>query len=336
MPTTPTPVQPRTWKQRRANLRRRTLPFAFFWHAVEWTAYCLTKCAGIILGDEDGVGSPRPKTWSQRRTILFQHGRRYRFLLPFVAGECASGWIAYWLGRWSFVKILEYVGRFSVLVAVIVFFTETPKRREAKEDTKRFKHYQAWTVINSARGIRADGGRSEAIAELVRDGIALNAIDLSFARLVGLIATNANAPEADLHDANISLARLDRALLIRANLTRVNAEKVTLTGAELMEADLQDADLSEANLSDAFLNSANLRRARMRGAWVSRASFNRADLRYADLFGLRGYEQIQDLKGANIYGVTNAPPDFLAWATNNGACNAATDEEWSALYPKRP
>src|ERR1035441_6664330 len=86
----------------------------------------------------------RPPTWQQRRQRV-----RRRWTGPFHAIAWSFDWLAYGLSQWAFLELLEYLGIFSVLVAVIFYFTESGDRRKQK-------HYQAWQVINTAQG---KGGR---------------------------------------------------------------------------------------------------------------------------------------------------------------------------------
>ena len=96
----------------------------------------------------------RPPTWQQRRQRV-----RRRWTLPFHAIEWSFDWTAYGLSQWAFLEVLEYLGIFSVLVAVIFYFTESGDRRKQK-------HYHAWQVINTAQGKSGSGGRIEALQEL--------------------------------------------------------------------------------------------------------------------------------------------------------------------------
>ena len=43
----------------------------------------------------------------------------------------------------------------------------------------------------------------------------------------------------------------------------------------------------------------------------------------------RGYKT-----GANIFGIKDAPPDFLNWAIQNGAISTESDTEWQALLAR--
>ena len=52
---------------------------------------------------------------------------------------------------------IEYAGSLSILVAVVFWFTEADRRTHQR-------HYQAWQVINTAKGKGGNGGRMVALA----------------------------------------------------------------------------------------------------------------------------------------------------------------------------
>src|SRR3974377_2501039 len=96
---------------------------------------------------------PRPEPWRTR-----QAGIPPAWILPLAAIEYPFEWLALLLSRWSFLEVLEYLGTFSILVAVIFYFSESGDRIKQK-------HYQAWQVINTAQNKGGSGGRIEAIQE---------------------------------------------------------------------------------------------------------------------------------------------------------------------------
>ena len=56
----------------------------------------------------------RPLPWNERRRSSI-----HKWVIPFIALEWLGEWIAFALSNWIFVEVLEYLGSFSVLVAVI-------------------------------------------------------------------------------------------------------------------------------------------------------------------------------------------------------------------------
>jgi hypothetical protein len=232
----------------------------------------------------------RPLSWQAFRK------NAPRLALPFLAFEWGSEWTAFALSNWRFLEVLEYLGSFSVLIAVVFYFSESGNRIKQR-------HYQAWQVINTAQGKGGSGGRIEALQELNADNVPLTGVDVSQAFLQGL--------------------KLEHARLVRSNFS----------SADLRDADLQDADFDDANLDSANFHNANLRSASFEGADMNEvtllgsdltgASFNdadlgAADLRQADLRNLR-WKNIRNIKGANIAGIKNPPQGFVAWALSHGA-----------------
>jgi len=64
--------------------------------------------------------NPRPLTWADHRRQVGAHP----LLLPFHAIEWSLDWTAYALSRWALLEVLEYLGIFSVLIAVVFYFHE--------------------------------------------------------------------------------------------------------------------------------------------------------------------------------------------------------------------
>ena len=233
----------------------------------------------------------RPAPWQVRWRAV-----RPAWWAPFVAIEWVWEWAAFALSNWAFLEVLEYLSSFSVLIAVIFYFSESGDRVKAR-------HYQAWQVINTAQGKGGSGGRIEALQELNNDGIPLVGVDVSSAYLQGL--------------------RLERASLVRANLSSADLRTSDLAGCDLSWASLNSANFRSANLSDTKLTQTDLRDtdlngADLHGADLSGAELDGADLRSAKLQGSR-WKGIKSIKGANIAGIVDAPAGLLAWAMANGA-----------------
>lgn len=233
---------------------------------------------------------PHPGTWADNRSRL-----RRRWAVPFRWLDWLSRMSAYYLSHWSFLEVLEYAGRFTVLVAVIIYFSEAPDRRKQK-------HYQAWQVINSAQGQSGGGGRAEALEELHHDHVPLVALNVSKAYLQGV-----KLPGADLHRSEMNDADLRDSDLHGANLESANLS------ANLRNSDLRRANLIDANLTDADLTGADLGGADLSGADLSRAELVAANLANAN------WRKITSVKDANVSGVRNAPEGFVSWALTHGA-----------------
>jgi hypothetical protein len=219
-----------------------------------------------------------------------------RWLLPFIAFEWIWDWTAYLLSCWSFLEVLDYLGRFSILVAVIFYFTESGNRIKQK-------HYQAWQVINTAQGKGGSGGRIEALQELNADGVPLVGVDVSSAFLQGLKLERANLLRADFSAADVRRSDLRSADFTNANLHFANLRESDLENTSFQSADMTNADLWGCDLTGATLDDADI---------------SGADLRFADLKNIQ-WKQLKKVAGANIAGVKDAPEGFVDWALKNGA-----------------
>ncbi|MGA7313717.1 MAG: pentapeptide repeat-containing protein [Silvibacterium sp.] len=246
---------------------------------------------------------PRPLPWPERRTAFHK-----AWALPFVKFEWYLEWIAWALGNWALLEVLEYLGTFTVLVAVIFYFAESG-------DRTRQRHYAAWAVINSAQGKGGSGGRIEALQELNRDRVPLIGLDGSMAFLQGVQLSNAMLSRCSFQDAD-----LRQSVFRSADLTFCNLRSANFRNADFDHAKLADIDLTEADLTAANLSSAEL----------ARADLSYADLRNANLSNIR-WKEISSMHLANLFGVSNAPDGFLQFALSHGAVAAPSDEEWTKL-----
>jgi hypothetical protein len=241
----------------------------------------------------------RPDPWTEYRQSI-----PHRWLLPLYTVEFAFEWTAYFLSKWAFLEVLEYLGILSVLFAVIFYYSEAGDRQKQK-------HYQAWQVINTAQGKGGSGGRIEALQELNADGIPLVGVDVSGSFLQGVQLPRAKLLRADLGAADLRDSDLQGSDLEYAHLTSANFRGADLRFVNLLQADLENADLVGATLAGADLSHTNLKN---------------ADLRKTNLQGIR-WQAIAAIDSANLYGVRNAPAGFVAWALQHGAISVRIDDD---------
>lgn len=239
----------------------------------------------------------RPSPWRERKQST-------RWPAPLVFIEWIWEWTAWALSNWAFLEVLEYLGTFSVLVAVIFYFSEAG-------DRVKLRHYQAWQVINTAQGKGGSGGRIEALQELNADRVPLVGVDVSSAFLQGLHLHHANLLRSDFSAADVRNSDLSDCDFTLANLNSVNLRDANLDRARLVQTNLDDSDLTGASLADTDLTGATL---------------DNADLRNTNLGGAR-WQGIQSIKGANVARLRNAPAGFVDWAVKNGAVNQAPATE---------
>jgi uncharacterized protein YjbI with pentapeptide repeats len=198
-----------------------------------------------------------PPSW-----IIRKKDASSKWTLPFVWLEWISEQIAFSLSRVAFLQILEYAGRFSVVVGVIFYLAET-------QDRVKQRQYQAWQVVYSATGKAGDGGRRYALQDLVKDNVPLRGINLENAQLSGVALAN-----ADMNSVILSKANLKRASLKKATL-----ERATMISVFLRDAEMDEANLSGANLYGAYLQGSVIDRGRLRGANLTESDFSYASLR---------------------------------------------------------
>ena len=239
-----------------------------------------------------------PLEWNK-----FKERARRRWQAPWYGLSWAADWAAYFLGKWPMVELLEYLGSFSILFAVIFYFA-------GASDRLKQKHYQAWQVINTAQGKGGNGGRIDALQELNDDRVALIGVDVANAYLEGLQLEEAEARRSNFSSADLRGAKFKRA---------------SLDDADLHWANLRGADLRECNLTGSRLDDADLFGASLAGADLAQASLERADLREADLAQVRNWQAIKAIGQANIFGIRNAPEGFVAWARKMGAVETKSD-----------
>jgi len=239
----------------------------------------------------------RPAPWSVRRQRI---PARWKWAAPFVTIEWFCEWAAFALSNWSLLEVLEYLGSFSILIAVIFYFSESGARVKQR-------HYQAWQVINTAQGKGGSGGRIEALEELNADRVPLVGVDVSSAFLQGLDLEGAN-----LMRSNFSAADLRGSNFAAVDFAFSNLNSANLRGAHLDRAKFFNADLRNTDLTGSTLAAADL----------SGAALDNADLTHADLRDV-AWQHLASIQGANIHQVQNPPPGFLAWAVSHGAVDTA-------------
>jgi uncharacterized protein YjbI with pentapeptide repeats len=245
----------------------------------------------------------RPSTWPERRARC-----RSTLIVPLAKFEWYLEWLAWGLGNWAFLEVLEYLSTFSVLIAVIFYFAESGNRT-------RQRHYTAWTVINTAQGKGGSGGRIEALEELNHDHVPLIGLDGSLAFLQGV-----ELPHAQLSRCSFEASDLRQSNFREADLTFCNLHSANFRNADLTHARLADTNLSDADFNGSDLSSANIERANLSGI----------DLRNADLSNFR-WNDISSIQMANVYNVRNAPDGFLAYALAHGAVSLQSDDAWAKL-----
>jgi hypothetical protein len=241
----------------------------------------------------------RPAPWQDFRQNAF-----HRLAIPFLFSEWLAQWAAYGLSHWTLLEVLEYAGRFSVLVAVIFYFAESGERVKTK-------HYQAWQVINTAQGKGGSGGRTDALGELNDDHVPLIGVDVSDAFLQGV-----RLEGADLRRSNFSSSDMRDSQMADTHLEEANFNWTNLRRSDLRRAVLSKVNFTEADLTGTLLSGTD---------W-SGITLDKADLVGADLQGIVNWQAKTSVAGTNIFGVKNAPAGFVEWAMKNGAISKQVED----------
>ncbi|MDJ0690855.1 MAG: pentapeptide repeat-containing protein [Xenococcaceae cyanobacterium MO_188.B32] len=197
--------------------------------------------------------------------------------------------------------LLSLVEGFSILVAVFLFFLETPERDKQA-------HYEAWKTIDSAHGLRTSYARFQALQDLNEDSVSLSGLNAPEADLKGINLSGADLSNAFLSGVDLSFANLSHANLSHANLVETNLSNANLSNAHLTTADLSFANLIEANLYNVDFVGANLVgtnfvRANLSSAYFGDVNFSQSILKDAKLkqtkfFGVKNLtkEQIKEAR----------------------------------------
>ncbi len=197
--------------------------------------------------------------------------------------------------------LLNIVESFSILVAVFIFFLETPER-----DKKA--HYEAWKVIDAAHGLKTSYARFQALQDLNDDNVSLQGLnapeaDLRGINLSGANLSNAYLTGADLRFANLSNANLSNAHLVESNLSNANLSNAHLAGANLTYSHCIEANLSNSHLVAANILGTNFVRAKLDRAYFGDVEFNQcilqdATVKQTKFFGVENLtkEQIQSTR----------------------------------------
>jgi len=157
------------------------------------------------------------------------------------------------LNSMDFFKVLDTIGRLSILVGVTFFIFEMPERAERRQIEAMQTRYQAWQIVISGQGRRTSSGRIDALQVLNEDKVSLTGLDVQNAYLASI-----NLPFADLRGSNLRGANLERANLEGANLAESDLREANLKGVDLKEANLKGTDLQDiASWESALLSNTN-------------------------------------------------------------------------------
>ncbi len=209
--------------------------------------------------------------------------------------------------RWTFLDVLEYLEGFSVLIAVIFYFSESGDRLKQK-------HYQAWQVINTAQGKAATAGASKRSRNSTTMAFLwwASMSPAHFFRTLHLehapLAAFASFSDADLRDSDFAIPPISPTPNLRsANFRAEPSAQRSVSTRRSCKMPIHPTQTSVAPISPA-------------------QTLNDADLTNANLSNFTLAQRSATLKNANLFGVKNSSPeDFIAWAKQRGAIQTATN-----------
>ncbi len=203
------------------------------------------------------------------------------------------------------LQITQAVGAIMSTLAIILslssFFWQ---RLPEQENQARIQNdLSAWTIINSAQGQRASGGRIQAMHVLATDGESMAGLRVRSAVLTGVDVHGADLHGADLSNTVLNGANLAYANLKGANLQNTQLMAANLTGADLSGANLQGASLFNVSLIRAILNYSHLEKGDVIDSAMQGASLMGVHWKDVNLLGdsLQGVNMFQaDMRGAHL------------------------------------
>jgi uncharacterized protein YjbI with pentapeptide repeats len=265
-------------------------------------------------------------------------------LVAFLFSTQLAAWLDKTPSISAFIKVLDSLGKFGLLIAVITFLRKIPEWEErAKQEAKR-RRFEYWQAVDSAyTAKRSKEGRffstalKIALEELAKEKNA----DGEPIKLV-VDADGARLEEINLEGAYLYVCGLKGADLSGANLRNTKLEVIDGRWARLFGTDLSGSqfirgvllthalydektkfpigfDPQEAEAykiaPGAFLQGAMLENASLWAANLEKANLQEANLKYAVIGGNWRYTNLQN---ANLEEIKNADLD-LRWANLQGA-----------------
>lgn len=235
------------------------------------------------------------------------------------------------LAEMDIFNILEYCGRLSILLGILLFFWEIPERQAARLDQEKQTIYQAWEIITDNQTKEFSAGRIQALQDLNQLNHTLAYVDISNAYLSDF-KHPLNLKNVDLFRANLNGATLIRADFSNADLSKSSAVKTKFLSSQFIRADLKESDFRQADFYNAKLQGANLNNSQLQqailyeadltGATIKEADLEKADLRYAKLIKVN--LKNSTLKNANLIGANLSETDLSEVDLKNAIYNQDT------------
>jgi uncharacterized protein YjbI with pentapeptide repeats/ABC-type sugar transport system substrate-binding protein len=205
-----------------------------------------------------------------------------------------------WFQSISIFKLTAVFSQISLLLAMMSFFMDAPRRQQQAIDAARI-------TVESAISQSYSQARINALTTLNQFCVSLTGVNAAKADLENIQMNNCyvQKPFTEMFATwppkffkyqgfDLSYANLQNSNLNGANLEGADLRGVNLQGAELIETNLKGANLSGANLEGAKLWRVNLEGANLKNSNLQNSGLGRAHLQGANFEGA-------NLKGAKLY-----------------------------------
>lgn len=229
----------------------------------------------IFLVETGLNGNPRCGTITRDGSKNL-HERERSEKLQETATEAKEHWLLCEIDNSILLNSLE---AFSILVALWLFFLETPDRNQQAQ-------YEAWQVVDAAHGLKTSYARIQALEDLNEDHVPMKGLsaveaDLRNINLKGADLSNADLSGADLRGANLSNTNLSSANLSNTDFSNANLANARLTSSNLTDANFVEANLSNVDFVGAIITDTNFVRANLERAYFGDNSFIKTNLKDA-------------------------------------------------------
>jgi uncharacterized protein YjbI with pentapeptide repeats len=176
--------------------------------------------------------------------------------------------------------------------------------REFVEMERVAKGDPASDFVLDLRGARLEGVKVQNLdfTKAGFEGANLDGADFYLCNFTEAVLYNTTAREAEFFDCDLSRANCKNAIWPKAKLTHTTLASANFEGADLQGITTHDVILKETKLASSVLRSANLA-------------------------GIRDWQELGSIEGADIRGVIRPPEGFVEWAKKTGAVEAPPERQ---------
>ncbi|MBC1281139.1 pentapeptide repeat-containing protein [Nostoc sp. UCD121] len=201
----------------------------------------------------------------QTRFLLWtrKHTKWFTWIIIFVvliALLLSSTQFAAWLKKQAFIEVLDSLSKLGILIAVITFLFEIPKREERTRLEAESRQFEYWKAIDAARSMSQ--GDERLFSNALRMALQNLAKERDASGQPLTIRTGvfdgAVLPEIDLANSNLWVCGFVNADLTKSIFRGANLYRVNFRGARLFGADFREANLDGCTFFGAIYDSETL------------------------------------------------------------------------------